>query len=233
MKIIKRLFRTCKRIYDTKVGSLFDTLYWKFRGGKWAISLLKDDSLKHPRRTFVLNYIKNNPIFDSFLEVGCGSGPNIFNFARENINTNCLGIELNHTAVQTAIKYAQCKGIFNVKFQVGNILYGIDLPDKSVDFCLSDAFLLNIHPKNIVFILGEIFRVTKKKIILCEMHNYKNQSTMYHDHWIYNWKYIIESQFLNKYYSLEVIKIPAEMCEGLWNEYGYVIGINLAPNENK
>ncbi len=219
---MKKLLRKIKRILDSKFGTRVDENYWKIR----YFFNKKNDfgmSLNHPHRKLIIDSISNNQPFEKVLELGCGFGPNLFLLSKKFPETHFYGIDISNRAINAAKKEFRKNKINNVDF----ICTGIDnlkeFEDKSVDISFSDAAMMYLGPDKITEAVKEIVRVTKKNIILCEQHI--EGEGFYDDKWVHNYKKIFED-----FVSLEnikIIKIPAELWDGDWSKYGYLIEINL------
>src|SRR3989344_5148520 len=100
MNKIKHLLRTLKRVLDKTFGTIIDEIYWRFRSKEWAEKYLSPESLNHPHRQFLIDKISKWAPFQSLLEIGCASGPNLYLLAKKYPKTNFYGTEINKGAVK-------------------------------------------------------------------------------------------------------------------------------------
>lgn len=77
MNKIKFLLRGLKRVPDKNCGTVIDEIFWRFRSYEWAKAHLSPESINHPHRNFLIEKIARHVPFESILEVGCASGPNL------------------------------------------------------------------------------------------------------------------------------------------------------------
>jgi ubiquinone/menaquinone biosynthesis C-methylase UbiE len=191
--------------------------YWRDRKIDWGTHYTA--TWNHPHRMLITMVLKSFP-WMSLWEVGCGSGPNLIRLVREGFTDRQLGgSDVNPDAIELASKTFQ-----NGKFHCepsDDIL----LSDQSVDVMLSDAHLIYIGPLKIKKVLGEMIRVTRNHIVLCEFH-----SKYFWKRWwfrlrsgynAYDYKKLLESLGC---YDVQIAKIPKEFWPGTpWEEWGHVI----------
>jgi len=99
---------------------------------------------------------------NNVLEVGCSSGNDLSNFPND---FDVHGVDLNEHALDIAKKKFP-----TFKFKNGSI---IDLPyeDSSIDFVFTHYVLNYISENEIDKAISELFRVSKKYILTCELYD--------------------------------------------------------------
>jgi ubiquinone/menaquinone biosynthesis C-methylase UbiE len=222
---MKKLLRKVKRLAVKIFGSKVDELYWGFRhffDKSWPERYISKESINHPHRKILIDTISKYYPFDSALEIGCASGPNLYLLAKKFPEVKLYGIDISKKAIEIGKKKFNEEKISNVILETGNPSDLKKFSDKSIDIVFSDACLICIGPKKINSVVEEMVRIAKKAIILCEQHSdYSN--SFYNDNWIHNYKLLF-----GKFVSLEKIKftkIPKEIWGGDWGEFGYIIEI--------
>lgn len=182
--------------------------YWKERGDKWVNEIW--DGFESPHRKQLLEILKKLE-FDSILEVGCGSAPNLRLIAKEFPKVKIAGLDLNKNAIDFAKR--NLKG----EFIVGDYL---NIPFKDFDIVLTDGVLLYASSNEIKWVKSELLRVAKKYIIMVEFHSDKFDEfgEMYLEHWTRDYKKLFQGA--------ELHKILGEDSEK-WQEVGYIIVVKL------
>ena len=184
MRIKKIILRQIKRSANKIFGTKIDELYWKFRhifDKKWAESYISKESINHPHRKFLIDIISNYFPFESVLEIGCASGPNLYLLAKKFPKTKFYGIDISEKAIETGRDYFKKERIENVFLESGRAEDLKKFPDKSINLIFTDATLIYEGPDKIESIIKEMIRVAKKSIILCEQHT-ESSSIFYKDH---------------------------------------------------
>ncbi len=221
--ILRKIKRSANKIFGTKV----DELYWKFRhifDKKWAESYISKQSIEHPHRKILVDAISKYFPFESILEIGCASGPNLYLLAKKFPGVKLYGIDISKKAVKTGNEFLKKENINNIFLSSGKAEGLKRFQDKSIDVIFTYAVLIYEGPDKINFIIKEILRVAKKAIILCEQHQ-DSSSSFYQDHWIHNYKSLF-SKFISEE-KIKTIKIPIEIWTGDWGKFGYIIEVTL------
>lgn len=105
---------------------------------------------------------------DSVLEVGCNGGNDLKEFSE---NVEVCGIDLNERALNIAKKKFP-----HFKFKNGSILK-IPFEDSSIDFVFTHNLLNYIPEQELDMAIKELFRVSKKYILTCELYD-ENESPL-------------------------------------------------------
>ena len=121
----------------------------------------------------------------SVLEVGCNSGNDLKEFPK-NLEVN--GIDLNEHALELARKKLP-----SFKFKNGSIL-NIPFDDSSVDFVFTHCLLNYIPEDEIEKAIKELYRVSKKYILTCELFD-ENESPIQGKN--NSWKRNVYKRWLN------------------------------------
>jgi ubiquinone/menaquinone biosynthesis C-methylase UbiE len=215
--MIKLILRKIKRLAVKFFGSKVDELFWKFRhffDKSWAESYISKESINHPHRKILIDTISKYYPFDSALEIGCASGPNLYLLAKKFPEVKLYRIDISKKAIEIGKKKFNEEKISNVILETGNPTNLKRFPNKSIDIIFSDACLIYINPKKINSVVEEMVRIAKKAIILCEQHS--NSSDVYYkDHWLYNYKSLFNSFIPEKKSNLQKFqkKFGAEIGE--------------------
>jgi len=227
MKIIKLVLRKIKRLANKIFGTKVDELYWKFRhfiDRSWAESYISKESISHPLRKILIDKISNYFPFDSILEIGCASGPNLYLLTKKFPQTKFYGIDISKKAIGTGQNYFKKEKIKNIFLESGRAEDLKKFRDKSIDIIFTDATLIYLGLDKIDLIVKEMIRIAKKAIILCEQHT--NSSRMfYKDYWVHNYNFLF-GKFLSKE-KIKLTKISQEVWSGDWGEMGYIIEVVL------
>lgn len=140
-------------------------------GDEYTIRNLPTDETMAHRVSFWHNLLINPYLFNfrserkTILELGAGVGANLaaidIFYSYESGATKLLGLEPNKIARDILSK----RGNVDV---VEHSCADIKLADNSVDLVFTCGVLIHIPPEEISKVIDEIYRVTKKYIIICE-----------------------------------------------------------------
>jgi 2-polyprenyl-3-methyl-5-hydroxy-6-metoxy-1,4-benzoquinol methylase len=138
-------------------------------GKEWIENYWK--SRNHPHRSFLVKRICNFSPINSVLEIGCASGPNLYQIAKKFPDAKIRGIDINPMAVQEGNKWFEKEGIHNVKLEVGKAQELMEFADQSFDVVLTDAVLIYIPPDEIKQVVKEMLRISRA-LVLNEWHTF-------------------------------------------------------------
>ncbi len=176
--------------------------------------------------------ISNFSPFFSILEIGCNCGPNLYLIAKKFPNIEIKGIDINSIAIKYGNELLTKEGISNVKLLVGKADELNQFQDNKFDIVFTDALLIYIGPDKIKKIMQEMFRITRRALILTEWHS-ENQDKDPYGLGIYHfgcWKrnYVnLLKHFIPKD-RIHLTKIPKEIWpDENWQNLGYIIEIIL------
>jgi ubiquinone/menaquinone biosynthesis C-methylase UbiE len=225
--MIKKILRKTKRLANGIFGTRIDELYWKARhvfDKEWAESYISEGSINHPHRKLLIDKISEYAPFESILEIGCASGPNLYLLAKKFPGAKLYGIDISENAIRTGSKFFKKENIGNV-FLSSEKAEGLKkFQDKSIDVIFTDAVLIYEGPEKIKSVIKEMLRVAKKAIVICEQHR-DFSSSFYQDNWIHDYKALF-GEFVPRE-KITSKKIPVEIWSGNWGKLGYIIGVIL------
>ena len=190
----------------------------------WAKSYISAVSINDAHRRPLTDKISSFAPFESILEFGCASGPNLYLLSQEFTNAQMHGIDISAKAIQEGKKYFKDKNIGNVCLTAANEKSLNDFKDKSMDMVFTDAVLIYFGTDKIEDVIRQLLRIARKGIVLLELHHDGKQS-IYKDNWIHNYRNIFE-QFVDKK-RITISKLPKGVWGGNWDEYGNIIEIKL------
>lgn len=227
---MKKLLRSVKEISGKIFGTVIDEIYWRFRHifivDKWADNYISEVSLDHPHRKFLIEKISLYAPFNSILEIGCASGPNLYLLSKKFPEVRLYGTDISSHAIGVGRKWFSAQSIKNIQLASSKAEDLKRFPDKSIDIIFTDAILIYIGPDKIGNVIREMVRVARKAIILNERYD-DSEPQSYKDHWIYDYKSLFKN-FVGE----ERIKI-SKFTEDLWpmdngwKEYGAVIEVEF------
>lgn len=204
-----------------------DTGDWGEGRGAWVVGYR--DSIHHPHRKLLVDTISRYAPFDTALEIGSNCGPNLFLLARKFPKSQFYGIDINKEAIDFGNFWFKNDRIYNVELKAGFADCLSEFGDKSVDIVFTDAVLIYIGSDKIDKVINELFRVTKKGIILFEWHNSDNITyTNYFDgnHWIRDYSNLL--RYYTETDKITITKIQADnWADKNWQKYGTIIEIGL------
>ena len=187
--------------------------WWAKRPIDWGKEYFTPD---HLHRNIIVAILKSIPWFSLF-EVGCGAGANLAKIIHHIPGKQLGGVDINPEAIKVA-----SEKMTGGHFKVGN-MDDILMSDNSVDVVLTDMSL--IYAGKIDKVLGEIKRIARNYIVLCEL----SSSKWYERWWIfltsglhmYNYPKLLQKY---GFYNIIAYKIPKEA----WSSdkqirYGYVL----------
>ncbi|MCP6720032.1 MAG: class I SAM-dependent methyltransferase [Patescibacteria group bacterium] len=224
---MRKLLRVAKRILNKIFGTLSDLWFWKYRhffDKNWSENYISKNSLNHPHRKLLIQKISSHAPFQSVLEVGCASGPNLFLLAKKFPKARLSGIDISNRAIETGKKWLRLQGIKNIELYKGNVLNLKIFGDETFDIVFTDAVLIYVGKNHIQGVVKELMRITKKAIILTEWKTDEKESE-YVGHWAHNYEDLFRQLVPNA--EVKLTKIPAEIWPGEWAEYGYTIEVEL------
>ena len=190
--------------------------YWAQRD----ISEMADywETLTHKHRDLLMTaFGRFGGQFESVLDIGCNFGINIIrlrNTFPELKDYNLHGIDVSLVAINEAKDKLPA-----VDYQVADVNEGLVFPDKSIDIVLTDATLIYITDKMIKKVIGDICRVAKKAIILCEFADKSELGKADGIYWNRDYKKLLEKEG----WDVETIKITKDIWDDPnWSGKGMV-----------
>jgi SAM-dependent methyltransferase len=125
----------------------------------WKKSYL--DTWKHPHRQMIVDALRGFE-FESVLEAGCSSGPNLLRIHREFPHAKLSGTDVNAQAIGVAREHLEGD------FRVGTLAEA-RFPDQCADVVLTDMMLIYVSKIDETF--EEMRRVARRHVVLCEFHS--------------------------------------------------------------
>ena len=178
------------------------------------------DTWEHPHRQMIVDALREFD-FESVLEVGCASGPNLFRIAREFPGVRLSGTDVNEQAISVARRY------LTGDLRIGTLARA-DFPDRCADVVLSDMVL--IYVERIRETLARIRRLARKRVVFCEFHSERKWeraalkwATGYR---AYDYPALLQA---HGFRNIEVSKIPRELWPGgrTQRRFGHLIMANV------
>ena len=134
---------------------------WKYNSNSWLTDYVK--SSEHPHRLAMLSDMKKIGRYDTVLEIGCNTGPNLFRITN---GAKIYGMDANNEAIQYARSIMP-----DGSFTVGDFRKRLPYGDKSMDVIIADAALMYVSPIEIDSVMAEIDRVCNRGIVICDRHS--------------------------------------------------------------
>lgn len=227
MPLIKKILRKIKRIMIRILGSKTDEFYWRFRHifeKSWARTYISHKSIEDPHRKFLLERIASHSPFGNILEIGCAAGPNLYLIAKKFPETKLYGIDISKKAIKIGQDFFKKENIQNVLLNSGKADDLKKFKDKSIDLVFTDAVLIYFGPDRINSVIQEMIRITRKGLILVELHHDLPVS-VYKDNWIHNYRLLFNNFVPGE--KIKIIKMPSGMRAGDWEKWGHITEIIL------
>ena len=247
MKFMKRLLRRNQRVYRFVQRFYYKALYiievhvfgsrlhewiWRRTVHKITSGTYSDD-INHPHREYLLNVVKNAYPFESVLEIGCNSGPNLLKFSQCFPQVLFYGLDINEDAIRKGRECLKERGVRNVDLSVGKADELSLFSDKSVDISFTDATLLYLGPDKIERVFKEMIRITRKKLFFNEWnlrddHEVCSASQWENLHWIHNYKRLLSRHVASE--NIHITALPSKQWgAGSWEEFGALVEVDLQP----
>lgn len=220
--LIKKFLRKIKRFFDFLIGDRSDEIYWRYKSffsSDWRQGYLDSDNKIHPHRELLLEKISQKHSIQSVLEIGCASGINL-RIINKKINGILFeGIDINKKALNEGINILKRENITNIKLKYKSAKDLSSYKDKEFDLVFCDAVLMYIDSSNIKNVVNEMFRISKKMVIICDQHT--DKKSFYNDKWVHNYNYLLKN--ISDINSITFNSIPDEIWSGDWSQYGKII----------
>ena len=190
--------------------------FWQNRKIDWSKEYLA--TWNHPHRQLIVWALQSIP-WVSLWEVGCGPGANLVRIIKEMQGRQLGGSDINADAIELA-RTTFKGGKFHVE-PIDDML----LSDNSVDVVLSDAALIYYGPKKIDKAIGEMVRIARNYIVLCEFHGTSPWERL-KLRWKTGYNAYNYSELLERHgcHSIQVIKMTSEFWDGFpWQPWGHII----------
>ncbi len=219
---IKKFLRKIKRFFDYLIGDRSDEIYWKYKSffsSDWRQGYLDPENKIHPHRELLLEKISKKYLIQSVLEIGCANGINLRIINRKISGILFEGIDINKKALNEGINILRRENIKNIKLKYKSAKNLSSYKDKEFDLVFCDAVLMYIDSSNIKNVVDEMFRISKKMVIICDQHT--DQKSFYNDKWVHNYNYLLKN--IPDINSITFDSISDEVWSGDWSKYGKII----------
>lgn len=108
---------------------------------------------------------------DSILEIGSSCGNILVLLSQTMPNTTMVGIDVNPVAIENGNRWLKEEQVYNATLEMGSAEDLSRFPDKSFDVVFSSAALMYVNPRDIERVMINMVRISKKAVILLEMHS--------------------------------------------------------------
>lgn len=226
-RVLQKTYYKSWKILEAILGTKLQEWSWKFRhlySRDWAENYIAAASLNNAHRKLLVDEVQKFVPFQTALEIGCASGPNLYLLAKKFPQTKFYGIDISRKAVEKGERWLGKEGVKSVELCTGRADKLSHYGDKSFDIVFTDAVLMYIGPDKIDRVISEIFRIAKRAVLFIEWHEEIDEARHYDTHWIYNYKKLLAGIPAAR---LEFKKIPADVWGGDWSRYGYIIEAEL------
>ena len=147
------------------------TKYWSERKIDWVKSYL--ELWNHPHRNY-LSYRCSLFPWQSMIEVGCASGPNLFHFIKRFPGRDIGGVDVSKDAIDVARQVLDiAKLSMPSRIAFAEVCSGdnIFIGDQCTDLVLTDMMLIYVDPFKIKGYLKEFKRIGRKKLVFYEFYS--------------------------------------------------------------
>ena len=225
-KLFNRLPSSLKKCLEHSFGTGLNERIWANRGLSSGTDYLGAEKDEH--RKFLMKHISLFSPINNILEVGCGTGLNLYLLSKEFPHAEIIGIDINNNSVQYGNAYFRNKKISNVELMIGKADNLQQFQDKGFDVVFTDATLMYIGPDKIKKVLKELLRISSRGVVFLEWNWFENTSypdDVYIDHWVRSYEKLLNKLFSGR--SVQINKLPSGMFNGdeNWGRYGAVIKI--------
>jgi SAM-dependent methyltransferase len=162
----ERLLRNASRLRSRLSGESEFERWWASRPESHADSYFF--ATDAPNRSMLIDRLMSwHPTATSFLELGCGGGPNLRLLAERKPEAEIEGIELAEAVVNRARILFETHGYRNVRLRAGRVQDLLPLVNPR-DVVFSCGTLCLISPDEIEEVLGAIVRVARLGCVFLE-----------------------------------------------------------------
>lgn len=175
-------------------------------------------------RDVIVDAVLRRAPVTSLLEVGCGSGANLYRLARALPGTHFHGLDVNQHVVDEAQARFQSMGMMNIALTAGRADV-LAMPDDSFDIVLCDAVLMYVGPDKINRTLSELLRVARRCVLLSEWLGREGAGSTYHyGHWLHDYVGMLRQRVA----SVQAKPYPeASWVDRSWRRFGHLIEIDV------
>jgi SAM-dependent methyltransferase len=177
-KLASRLYWWIKGIHRTLFGTRVDEAIWEKKSHTHVRKNLVNVSLPHRAWLVdkILTHLESTPQekalsnHTSILEIGCGCGANLEVIARRAPFLRLIGIDISSASISVGRDRFAEIGLRDITLIEGKADDLSAFSDASIDVVFTDAVFLYIGPDKIKTCIEEMRRISRRAIILLEMH---------------------------------------------------------------
>jgi ubiquinone/menaquinone biosynthesis C-methylase UbiE len=204
------------------IGTKIQEWIWKtrhlYKGVNWARGYC--DSTDHPHRQILVGRISSYAPFESILEIGCNTGPNLYLLAIRFPNVKFHGLDINHEAIKKGKEWFERVSLNNVVLSLGRADELGRFSDKSMDVIFTDSTMMYLGPDKIHKVIEGMIRIARRVLVFNEhhtgLHCEKGKEYFYFDgHWVYDYEAVLRKHVSSK--DIKISKLP----EGAWDDVGW------------
>lgn len=205
------------------------TDYWANRKINWVESYLS--LWNHPHRSYVANRLSLFQ-WQSLIEVGCASGPNLFHLIKRFPRRDIGGVDVNKDAIEVARQVLElARDQMPSRTAYAEVTTGdnIFIGDQCTDVILTDMALIYVDPFKIKRYLKEFKRVARNKLVFYEFYSPKLWDRLkltWRGYYTHNYPKLLREMGMD---DIIITKLPPES----WTEsethqkYGHIIECNI------
>ncbi|MGQ0639619.1 MAG: class I SAM-dependent methyltransferase [Gemmatimonadaceae bacterium] len=208
------------------VGTRLQEFIWKRR----RASTIKDSGAafwtetRDAHRDVIIDAVLKRAPIGSLLEVGCGSGANLYRLALALPGTQFHGLDVNQHVVDETRARFEAMAMTNIALTSGRADV-LDMPNDSIDIILCDAVLMYVGPDKIGRTLSELLRVARKSVLLSEWLGAEGARSTYHyGHWLHDYVSMLRHRVARVQTNLYP---PTSWADSSWRQYGHLIEIDV------
>ena len=186
---------------------------------------------KNPRRSKLASVICSLGDVNDVLECGCNVGGNLAAIHALNDQIKLKGIDMNHAPIEFGVKKFAELGV-RVDMSVKRLQDLVDVEGKSVDVVYTSAVLQHIPPEFIPDILRNMIRISKKYVVLYELHGFSPADAFVHrlfieavpaldGRWIHDYWSILSSLGVDRSL-ITAQQLDPKICLGKSNDFNCI-----------
>jgi ubiquinone/menaquinone biosynthesis C-methylase UbiE len=220
-----RTYVLLKKLSVSIFGTKVTEFEWKnaYSDGSLFDDFCKSNSSYH--KVIFYEEVSKCSAIKRVLEIGCGTGTNLFYLRNIFPDAEFVGIDINMRAIDLGNKYFLDKGIQNIKLFMKGADRLRDFKAESFDLVFSIATLMYVGNDKIEEVVRHSIKLSSNAIIFVEFNKESGRDYYNGYHWIRDYKKIIE-KYLNTSSSASVRYFNGNrMNDANWDKYGAVIKV--------
>jgi hypothetical protein len=132
-----------------------------------------------PHRQVLVDAVAESP-FNSVLEFGSNSGPNVANIARAHPDATVHGVDINEVAVAFGDQQLAEAGLVNAELRLSSLYDLSAIESDSYDVVIASAVLQHIPEDQIENVVREVGRIARSRVIVIDMHLFAPFGSAHH-----------------------------------------------------